>query len=625
MNVFKHGFFIERISVTGPALPDADLEFRDGLNVVEGASDTGKSYLASLIDYSFGASKPPREIQAARGYERVHIVLQERNTNRRHQIERSLFGGDVTVRTLRADGSAESGRILSSRHSAEDDENLSSFLLFLSGFEPAKVCKNKKGDTQSLSFRNIAHLAIVAETRIISESPPHLSGNRVLATPEGDVFRLVITGRPSAEPIVAPKKATSQAAKALAELLAQLEEQARSEIARLGLLPDFVNEEAQRILAIRGSLLKEYEASRLELVACERDRAELSRSLREAESRITVIEGLMARFELLDRHYEMDIGRLEAIHETGSMLEYLPIKACPVCGADPDAHRPGEAAEHFGLERVRLAAARERDKVARLRADLQNVLSDLRSEHEEKCGVRARVRGDLEGLQSRIDSELAPRTRTTAEELREQDARHDALIQARALIERLEDLEKRRAAAETTAKRSRATSTDEQPHVTTSEMEAFAQGVQEVLAAWNYPEGGRVVFSEEAQDLVISGQARASHGKGVRALTCAAFITGILRHCALSGLAHPGLIVLDSPLVAYKDPDAPDTESALFRQAGVKEAFYSALANGLCPGQVVIFENQEPPANLRSDIVHHHFSKSDTGRYGFFPRNAMSQ
>jgi len=151
-------------------------------------------------------------------------------------------------------------------------------------------------------------------------------------------------------------------------------------------------------------------------------------------------------------------------------------------------------------------------------------------------------------------------------------------------------------------------------------MDGFAQEVQKVLAAWNFPELGRVVFSEAQDDIVISGQDRASHGKGVRALTCSAFITGIMRHCAQNKLPHPGLVVLDSPLTAYKDPDAPGTDGARFRKAGVKEAFYRALAGELCPGQFIILENQEPPTDVVPKIVYHHFSKSDVGRYGFFPR-----
>ncbi|KFE69228.1 hypothetical protein [Hyalangium minutum] len=619
MTVYERGFFIERITVKGTGLPDADLLFRDGLNVVEGASDTGKSFLGELIDFAFGASKPPRKIQAAAGYERVLVVLQERGSKRRHQVERSLTGGDAIVRLLRADGTTESEQLLAAKHSADSDRTLSAFLLSLSGFTPTKVRKNKKGETRTLSFRDIAFLAVVDETRIIAELPPHLSGSPVEATAEGDVLRLVITGHPSAEPIAVPKKTTSKAAKAQSELLAQLEEQVRSEIVGLGVQPEVVQEETQRIDATRRELLKEYEASRVELVSRERERAELGRALREAESRITVVEGLIARFELLDRHYEMDIARLEAIQETGSMLEQMPAKACPVCGADPTAHRPSDAADHFGLERVRSAAALERQKTARLRTDLQDVLNELRVEHEEKAGVRTRVRSELGALQSRIDTELAPRTRTSAEKMKEQDSRRDLLLRARTLVEHLDELGKRRATAEAAAKRTRAASTLEMPKVSTSEMEAFALNVQQVLSAWNYPEAGRVVFSEDAQDLVIGGQDRASHGKGVRALTCAAFITGILRHCARSGRAHPGLVVLDSPLVAYKDPDSPGTDGARFRQAGVREAFYRALAGDLCPGQVIVLENQEPPPDLSRGVVHHHFSKSDAGRYGLFP------
>ena len=56
------------------------------------------------------------------------------------------------------------------------------------------------------------------------------------------------------------------------------------------------------------------------------------------------------------------------------------------------------------------------------------------------------------------------------------------------------------------------------------------------------------------------------------------------------------------------------------RKAGVKEAFYRALAGELCPGQFIILENQEPPTDVVPRIVYHHFSKSEVGRYGVFPR-----
>jgi len=407
-----------------------------------------------------------------------------------------------------------------------------------------------------------------------------------------------------------------------------MEEQARNDLAQLGVQPNVARAEVERVDAAQASLLEEYEAARIELGARENERAGLGRELRNVLSRVTVIEGLIARFDLLDRHYEMDIARLQAIQETGSMLEQMPAKSCPVCGAAPNAHRPAEADEHFGVENVRTAATKELEKIERLRADLQNAIADLRKELNEKFVTRTRVTGDLEALQARIDAEAAPRARTSAEKLRAQSDRQRTLVLARSLVEQLEELGKRRAVAEAIAKRKRAKArdTEEPTSPTTSEMDGFAQEVQQVLAAWNYPELGRVVFSDAQDDIVISGQDRASHGKGVRALTCAAFITGILRHCVHKSLPHPGLLVLDSPLTAYKDPDAPPgSEGARFRNAGVKEAFYRALSGELCPGQFIILENQEPPEDVVPRAVYHHFSKSEVGRYGFFPRGAAAR
>jgi hypothetical protein len=51
----------------------------------------------------------------------------------------------------------------------------------------------------------------------------------------------------------------------------------------------------------------------------------------------------------------------------------------------------------------------------------------------------------------------------------------------------------------------------------------------------------------------------------------------------------------------------------------VKDEFYRALADDLCMGQVIVFENEEPPSDVRDVVNYHHFSKSGVGRYGFFP------
>ncbi len=78
-------------------------------------------------------------------------------------------------------------------------------------------------------------------------------------------------------------------------------------------------------------------------------------------------------------------------------------------------------------------------------------------------------------------------------------------------------------------------------------------------------------------------------------------------------LPHPGFVILDSPLVTYREPEE-------HMGAGVKVVFYRNLAASLAPAQVIILENVEPPDDLKCSIAFEGFTKSrSTGRYGLFP------
>ena len=144
---------------------------------------------------------------------------------------------------------------------------------------------------------------------------------------------------------------------------------------------------------------------------------------------------------------------------------------------------------------------------------------------------------------------------------------------------------------------------------------------KEILTAWPFPQTGHIVFSEDSQDGGVGDQPRVSRGKDVRALPWLAFISGLMRPCRQKGLAHPGLVVFDSHLVAYQEPDRSALESARIREAGVQDAVYRALADGLCLGQVLIRENEDLPHDGTQRVTHSHFTKAPNG---FYPRSHVS-
>ncbi|MCF5167568.1 AAA family ATPase [Pseudomonas congelans] len=65
--------FIESVVVSGPDLPDAAVYFTKGANVVQGGSDTGKSYIVQCIKFALGSSKPPKQLQVSKGYTTVKV------------------------------------------------------------------------------------------------------------------------------------------------------------------------------------------------------------------------------------------------------------------------------------------------------------------------------------------------------------------------------------------------------------------------------------------------------------------------------------------------------------------------------------------------------------------------
>lgn len=613
------GFFVESLIVRGRGRSDAELNFNDGLNVVAGASNTGKSYALSCINHALGASKPPRPIPQASGYETVVVRLRARSSELPIEIQRGINGGDVRIRTFAANGELAEDYTLPARHDPNSQETLSGFLLKLCGLYGHHLRKNSRGEIRTLSFRDLAFLAIVDEERIIAERPPQLSGNPVMRTAEGDAFRLLITGMEAGQVITVPRKKAIESAKAQLELVQQMVTQIASNIERLGISELNVENELQEIEGARRAALVEYENIRLGLAELELELANAIKQGREIGSRMVILEGLTRRFELLNRHYDSDIARLQAIEEAGNILESFPARTCPVCGAPPDEHRETHANEEFRLADVRVAVQKEVVKIAPLRRDLTILLNELNGEIAQLELRRNSSRDSVTSLQSRINQEMQPRARATAATLQTQTDRRDKVLRVKSLVDQLRELRRRAEVLEDATKLGRTGKAKVRVLPSTGEVDAFATVVGDLLGEWKYPDRGRVVFSDDDQDLVIGGQPRTSHGKGVRALTCSAFITGLLRHCRTQHLPHPSFAVLDSPLVAYREPEVDDAESQRIRRAGVKEAFYTSLARGGSRGQLIVFENDDPPSDL-ADATIIIFTKSRAkGRYGFFP------
>ena len=124
-------------------------------------------------------------------------------------------------------------------------------------------------------------------------------------------------------------------------------------------------------------------------------------------------------------------------------------------------------------------------------------------------------------------------------------------------------------------------------------------------------------FDPKARDLVIAGKARTARGKGLRAITHAAFTIGLLEYCRAQETPHPGFVVLDSPLLAYRAPEGTEDD---LRGTDLNHQFYAYLAAQGSDRQTIIVENDNPPeaVSVRPQVTMF-TGNPHSGRYGLFP------
>lgn len=616
-----HGFQFRELRVEGVGVEPAILPFGPGLNVLSGASDTGKSYVVDCFNFVLGGKQPPRPVPESEGYDRVSVTI-EATDGARYRIERPLAGGDLRLFDLSRDGE---GLALGARH-ANGEDNVSGFLLRLSGLSGRRVRKNSQNKTQNLSFRNLVHLLLVDEEAIIRKGSPLHSGESTQKTAEASVFRLLLTGHDDSRLVESKKPVIARAElDAQGTLLDQLIGEFEADLARLTDRPEGLSEQLDRL---DRAVVEEEEALRSlrhDYAEQEARRREDWVRLSQATGRRSEVEALLERFEVLDAQYRTDLDRLEAVAEAGGAFLLLDDDCCPLCGAAVGEHTHDGLPADADVASLTAACRKEAAKIELLRSELIVTIHELQDERQ-LLGVAVQKLGvEYARAEAELAESLAPTVTQAQASHRVLMERRSDVKEAISLHERLLGLRQRRLDIEE-ALTDVGAAADFRPEVPPAALSAFAGHVKTLLDAWRFPDTGSVWFDEREQDLVIGNRRRGSQGKGLRALSHSAFTLGLMNACITTGHPHPGFVILDSPLLNFRPPKVEETEDAepdaepLGEE--VKQLFYASLAKTPVSRQIIVIENVDPAAALQDQMTSEIFTKAAIGRYGFFPRIA---
>jgi DNA repair exonuclease SbcCD ATPase subunit len=601
------GFQLVELKLSGTVLPDAVINFTSGLNVITGPSDTGKSFILECIDYVLGRQKCPKPIKEAAGYSTASLKIKKNTDDEVISLSRKLTKAGKKITALLPTGELLE---LSPKHSQKNSNNISSFLLELTGLSGKKLKKNQRNETIDLSFRHLANLIFVNEKRVVTDESPFFSGVTTSRTVERSLLNLLLTGEDD-EGLTEIEDAKISKAKAAA----------RSEVAlsliekHLNSIPDRFQTETIAILSKQVSdLAEKREAIELEMDEFrltvdkkEEEQGFLQRTIVERESKLRNLKDLNERFNLLGQQYEADLLRVDAVAEAASAFSVLNQQRCSICGSPAEYHSEehtcdvGSIADACSAEKLKTELLHKELITAKL--ELTCEILDLEKELAELMRQRSSVNAELDEL-------LKPRLGQYVKELLKTNELSNLLS---SIIEKKEQLKELNEMIDPVIEGNVVEAVNGEESLSLF-YDQLSQLVLEVLKSWHFPEADRVSFSEKLTefDFIINGRPRNSHGKGVRAVLLTSAMTALFKYCKRDVKNHTGFLVIDSPLVVYREPDPGETLND-----DVKKSLYENLSTDFKRDQIVIIENVEPPQGIDANIIR--FTKGKTGRYGFIP------
>ena len=603
------GFYIKKVIAKSDTKPTSFVEFTEGLNIIQGRSDTGKSCIVKCIEFVFGGDmkhlKTP--FKESSGFNEAVVVL-------------STDEGDITISRKVGKNSVEvsapeidwiEGGTYALKKPPKTTKNpkpvLNEIMMQLLGFnEEPEVTKNARFDKERMTWASLLRLVYVKEGRIDSEEAIFEPTDNYEKTPFLSSLLYLIYGHDfgnaDAQTKKEIKKARREAVKEYLNGKIQIASDRREQLEKQMQLFDGVNVE-QTISDMVSSL----NATEQSISAALDKSKSLLGEIMKGEKRLAQCNVLLSRYEYLRSQYKADIQRLSFIVEGEQETKKLPtVSTCPFCEGKI-VHR--KKATYVDASKAELT---------RIIAQLEGLDTAEKNVHREKEEIEAaleKLRQERDDIDRLIKDELKPKS-----------AELEASINALKAYVRLSE-EMRVVAAyaqdwETDIDNYDATEETETPLVYhpkdyfDSEFQTgMTENAESILTECRYHNFTAARFDIPTFDIEVNGEAKASsHGKGYRSYLNTVVALMFRKFLAEHATYNPGLLIIDTPLHGL-DEEVPEDAPESMR-AGLFTYFMNHQE-----GQLIVIENLDHIPNL--DYVNSGANvitftkKRDEGRYGF--------
>ena len=335
-----HSFMIERLRVSGPGKIDGVINFTDGLNIIQGRSNTGKTWILKCIYYLF--SSDTRPFSPLTGYTDIEGVF----LTKRYggiTISRKLDEEKVTVVAESdevEDGEYDTNYKKTSLHYLND-----LWLRIIGLDETIEVPKTARYARERMSWTNIASVFFADENEIDKSESIVIKDQRY-ETPLIASLYFLLTGdyKKGIPEITKPEVATAKKKAVIdyiEEQVASLTEKRVSYIMQFEELAGLdIEKETQEL----SDHIQEVQQEIKELIE---ENAAIVRQMAEYQQGDANCRVLLDRYESLISQYKADLQRLDFISKGEQAVKGLPengVTPSPKNGLTPspkNGHKAG--------------------------------------------------------------------------------------------------------------------------------------------------------------------------------------------------------------------------------------------------------------------------------------------
>lgn len=587
-------FYIEKLIVTGPEKTDSIIELKNGVNIIYGPSNTGKTYIVKCIDYMFGSTREP--IDVSTGYQYVKIIVKTQHDT----ITMSRKIGENKIKVVSTNVSISSGKYAIKANRKNHDKTINSVWLSLMGINNMHlVIRNEDFKKQILSWRTFSHMFVLTEKKIISEYSAILSGRDTSNTAVIASLIFLLTGKDFAETETKDSKEIKAAKKNavtayINKELFRLSERNQELVTQIKENPNVdINQEIEEIMA----QIADNEQQLNELIG---ENQKMLAQLNEKNESLSECNILLNRYNELTTQYESDLKRLSFIVDGEVNSGDSFSSQCPFCDGKVVAN----------INHNYIDAAKSDYRKIKLQA------KDLEKASKELCIEKRALEQEIEVLMDKrksteelVKKELRPQLATLKEKL----SIYKVVIERQKEIDVLKRLSEQKAAdiIESESDEESKLKFKVKEHLDYSTIKELSNGIKSLLENCKYDNLFSVIFDKADMDIVINGKKKSSNGKGYNAYFNSVVVIALSRYMKSKAKYSPDFLVMDSPILSLKEVETKKPSGS------IRNALFENIVDNQNGIQTIVIENEIPNINYKNTNIIHFTKNKNDGRYGF--------